>query len=509
MTDFHTREIMASVEFDFKSVVCKKHKDQNTILYCSKCDIFVCPKCISAKHTKHNFIDTESGYKKKIDIIQRSTIKLQWSIRDVKRKQEALIGLKTNESAKYRKTKSNIEKQKQAWLKVISRHFDAIEEELNQDYELLVNSIDKDIEELSKYTDDVETKLEEAENFIKTGNKDFFYVKPKKLSFIFENGKCTPPLNSSSYDSVPKFVSEEIIPQFRVGKLISQKSAAEVSLSINKQFFTDMSTVGLVTPCPDGSIWISNTIDTLVQRVQPQEQDLEILQSVTAKVYGMAAFDDYDILVSVDGPVIKLIKSTSGQIEYTSFNVKPFETTAIHNTLKAEVLVGGFRASQERGVVFKFDTDGNTEKLYEFDKQNQPLFRYPRSIASAQNRVIYVADNHPKDGIGRVVVIEEKGEVNNIYLGHHSVNQSIPFRPVSIVTTLRTNVIVSDFDSHTFHILDSYGYFLTCYNATDLGILYPFSLGISSEGNVYVGCSRGKGNIDKAAKLYEIELLET
>lgn len=499
---------MASVDFDLTSIVCKKHKSQKSCLYCDKCDIFVCPTCISTKHAKHGFSEIENGYNKKMEIIQRSKIKLEWSKRDTNRKQEALSRLKRQEAAKFAKTKENILKHEQAWLRAISKHFEAIQKELELYYEALTKTIDADIEALSKHTDDIDTKLTDIENISKTMNNAFFFVKPKKMSFVCQNGRGAPPLNMT-YDSVPKFVSGEITPQFRVGKLISQESAVEISLQIGRQYYTDMSVISLVSPCTDGSVWISNTVDSLVQRVRPEKENIEILQTVEAKIYGMAVDQSNDILVSVDGPVIKVINSTNGQIDYTAYNVKPFETTAIYKTNSNKVFVGGFRASQDRGVVFKFDGEGNTEKLYEFDKQNQPLFRYPRSITSAQNNIFYVADNHPKDGIGRVVVIEGKGEVNSIYLGHHSVNESTPFRPVSIATTPRSNVVVSDFDSHTFHVLDSFGHFLTLYNATELGILYPYSLGISPEGNIYVGCSRGRGCIDKAAKLFEIELLES
>lgn len=115
--------------------------------------------------------------------------------------------------------------------------------------------------------------------------------------------------------------------------------------------------------------------------------------------------------------------------------------------------MGGFRASQERGAVFVFEQKGNTAEVYEYDKGQQPLFRYPNTLITITDSKMIVADNHPKDGFGRVVVIGIDGSVSNIYLGHPTVNKETLFRPISLVKPSGSNVIVSDFESHTFHIL--------------------------------------------------------
>ncbi|VDI15372.1 Hypothetical predicted protein [Mytilus galloprovincialis] len=105
------------------------------------------------------------------------------------------------------------------------------------------------------------------------------------------------------------------------------------------------------------------------------------------------------------------------------------------------------------------------------------------SITSTSNGNIHVVDRKVGKE-GRVVVLVPGSDVINSYKGHHEINKDKPFKPNRIVTTPRDNVMVSDLDTDTIHILDSEGNLKSWFITEDIGILYPFSLAFTPTGQL-------------------------
>ncbi|CAC5418589.1 unnamed protein product [Mytilus coruscus] len=73
------------------------------------------------------------------------------------------------------------------------------------------------------------------------------------------------------------------------------------------------------------------------------------------------------------------------------------------------------------GVVILMDMDGNHEAKYEFDRDNELLFRNPIHITTTKNGNIFIIDRITEDYIPKLV-IQEKGTIRNIYTGHLNIN---------------------------------------------------------------------------------------
>ena len=163
-------------------------------------------------------------------------------------------------------------------------------------------------------------------------------------------------------------------------------------------------------------------------------------------------------------------------MEDSIYNIDPFKITSVHVSKDYKVMVGGIR--QGRQVVTAMNKEGEQLNVYEQDKQNLPLFRYPYRITSTSNDTIYVSDYHPDDDHGRLVILDPTGDVQ-YYTGHPVVNKDEPFRSVGLTTTPKDHVIVTDVDTYTLHIFNDIGQLMTYFNTRDVGIQYPFSLGFT------------------------------
>ncbi|VDI37982.1 Hypothetical predicted protein, partial [Mytilus galloprovincialis] len=128
-------------------------------------------------------------------------------------------------------------------------------------------------------------------------------------------------------------------------------------------------------------------------------------------------------------------------------------------------------------------------------------------ITSTRNGNIHVADCHPSSDSGRVVVLGQGGDIINTYTGHAHINKDKQFRPVSIVTTPKDNVIVPDKDTHSLHILDRNGHLMAYYSDNNVK-LYPCTLAFTPTGQLYMGCGRTKSSTSKEAKIHDVAITE-
>ncbi|VDI46507.1 Hypothetical predicted protein [Mytilus galloprovincialis] len=187
---------------------------------------------------------------------------------------------------------------------------------------------------------------------------------------------------------------------------------------------------------------------------------------------------------------------------------------SIHVTQDHRVIIGAISQAPifpatDRSVVIVMDHKGNRQKEYEHDKNNTPLFTYPRNITSTINGNIFVIDKQMANGKGpgRVVVLGHGGGVIQIYSGHPDINtQNESFKPSDLLTMSSGSIVVIDRHISTIHILNSRGQLMTYHNLSDIGIIHPYSLALSSSGNLYIGCTCKQGSSDTyKPKLYELD----
>ncbi|CAC5414000.1 unnamed protein product [Mytilus coruscus] len=113
--------------------------------------------------------------------------------------------------------------------------------------------------------------------------------------------------------------------------------------------------------------------------------------------------------------------------------IKESETIIIHVTKDNRVIIGAKSPGpvllvRGRRVVLVYQ-EGNHLKEYEHDSNINHYLTYHRSITSTSNG-IFVIDRIDADRRGRVIALEERGNVIQIYCGHPDINtERKPFKP--------------------------------------------------------------------------------
>lgn len=271
------------------------------------------------------------------------------------------------------------------------------------------------------------------------------------------------------------------------------KCAAHVRLL--RHFPTFFQLISTVVSSHEDSLWILDYLAKVVKNVNMATHPVKVISQVNISIHDMAVTSSNNILISVDDETnLKLLNGITGQISDTQYNVAPLKTRGIHISgdqifIIATKKLETFTATR-RSVVIIMDEEGNRVREYELDSNNKPLFSLPRKITSTGNGNIWVVDLYDKSLRGRVVVLGQAGNIVQIYTGHPDVNSWYrTFTPRGIVTTPADNIVVTDCNNDTLHILSCDGVFITYVRTDDLGIIDPYSLALSGPGQLYIGCS--------------------
>ncbi|XP_071135817.1 uncharacterized protein [Mytilus edulis] len=284
-----------------------------------------------------------------------------------------------------------------------------------------------------------------------------------------------------------------------------------VNVRIVKQFQTDISRVFFLSLCSENSLWITD--NNVLQKVNPVEHKLTVESIFNIEVYGMAVTPTGDLLLAVDGSVLKQISGKTGELADSIYNAHPLHPYVVHVTKDGKVIVGVKSRGKAwpvtgRRAIIVMNQKGEHETIYEHDKNNTRIFTFVKSITSTDNGNICVVDKLSEDTRGRIVVLNRDGDILQIYTGHHEVNnENKPFKPVNIVTTPSDNIIVADLNIYILHILNNCGHLIKHYNIGDIGISSPYSLCFTkTAGQLYIGCTTKVGSSEKPAKLYEVHI---
>ncbi|CAC5382142.1 unnamed protein product [Mytilus coruscus] len=276
---------------------------------------------------------------------------------------------------------------------------------------------------------------------------------------------------------------------YNKGKVeLKPKQKSEIKLEISKEYTTDLINIHLI------AIW------------------------------GIGKTHSNNILVTTDETKLKQINTVTGEITDSRYDVKPLYPLGIQVTSDHRVIIGAWSRGKAfpatgRRVVVVMDQEGKQLKEYEHDNHKKPLFSlptfltstkrlftYPAFVTSTSKGNICVVDILDNDGRGKVVILSPGGDILGTYTGHPDVNtEKDPFTPAGILTTPSDNIVVTDGNNHLLHILSDQGQIITYYNLSDMGIIYPHSLALSTTGTIYIGCASKKESPDTTkAKLYEL-----
>ncbi|XP_071169344.1 uncharacterized protein [Mytilus edulis] len=491
-------------ELDFSNIKCQDHSEQSSCLFCTNCDKLVCPTCIAKVHKKHDLTEISDAYNLKIERLKKGQSKLQKEKNEITATKDQANMIYDAENSNYAKVSTDILNHEKVLKQAVEKHIAKLRNELDQNHKACTKANEESIKAISKSERQIEEKFSDVQDFINTTDITKFF---KEVCQMERSIEVSIPKPKISCRKTLQFIPGEIT-QSNIGVLQSVDiplPEVNVSLNVVNQYQTNLSIVDYLSLCPNDSLWIADPIDKVLQKLKPEGIKLKTISTFNIKVFGMAKTASGDLLLSTGKSRLQMIRSTTGKVKDSVYDISPFLPTAVHITSGGQVMVGGYH-KEGRGAVFVINMNGDQEAVYEHDKHNQPIFDYPKRITTTINGNIHVSDYDPDEDSGKVVVLGQAGGVINIYKGDTEINKKTIFRPVGIVTTPRDNVIVVDLDTQTLHILNNSGQLITYIKTTGKGIEAAYSLAFSPTGQLYIGCSTPNSCTAKEAKLYKVNI---
>lgn len=314
-------------------------------------------------------------------------------------------------------------------------------------------------------------------------------------------------LETMSMSSLPNFIPGEFnLLNFGSldGRLRDNRS--QIQFKVTNQWSTKLIDIHHIVRYSDGTLWIADGTHEVLQHIKLKNHEIEVLSSFSIKTFSLTIDMHNNILVSSLDTQLKTIDGRTQQVSSTVFNIAPLTSLYIHTTQDKKVLVSAI-SPVRRCKVIVMDQAGNRLTEYENESNNKPLFTFAYSLTSTSKGHICIIDKLDEDFRGRVLVIGQGGTIKGIYTGHADVNtKDKPFTPLDILATPSDNILIADWEISVIHILNSDGEFISYCCVNNIGIQYPHSFALSTQGKLYIGCGNGEESPENhKAKLYEVE----
>ncbi|XP_062575310.1 uncharacterized protein LOC134237223, partial [Saccostrea cucullata] len=177
--------------------------------------------------------------------------------------------------------------------------------------------------------------------------------------------------------------------------------------------------------------------------------------------------DSYVIYLDSNSNIIKLStdKVKTAVIPYTA----PWRPHCVYSSPSTgHLLVGTCNTDTDTGQVNRYTNTGEHIQTIQHDNTGQGLYKVPNYITENRNGDVIVSDYWRG-----VVVTDSKGRHRFSYTGPPSGSK---LGPLGICTDALSHILVSDFNTHTVHIIDKDGQYLTHLDTAQGGIDRIYSL---------------------------------
>ncbi|CAG2238370.1 unnamed protein product [Mytilus edulis] len=190
------------------------------------------------------------------------------------------------------------------------------------------------------------------------------------------------------------------------------------------------------------------------------KSSIRILQTLEKRIFDIAVNKEGEILFNeMVNNEVKIFTDT-GEIK-TILDTSPLTLLSLHVN-KDNELIAGLRDQGPSFPITDFSVrqviilDGEYKRkvLLETDKKGRKLFSYPARIKTDSKNVLYIADIMDENKAGRIVAVNTNGRLKFTYNGSTD-GQS--FFPHGIAITPSDNIIISDWNKNSLHILNTRG----------------------------------------------------
>ncbi|XP_062598800.1 E3 ubiquitin-protein ligase TRIM71-like [Saccostrea cucullata] len=483
---------------------CKSHSKQQCTMYCDKCEIPVCTKCLASdQHLGHKLSEILVIVdEKKIKMIKEQS-ELKETIyptyediaSDVKNRMSQL-------KKKYGDLSTAITKHGEDWHREIDKLVKKLKAEVEEMKSTQLQTLQKHLDEINKKMSDIKDEIDSLEMAINSNDLS-------KLFKVTSNVNIYRSLPQKPVPTLSKFIPEKIQEE-KLSKMFgtlssgsftsdkdgyimktTQKSPEAGSSPPVKQLLDELETLKTVNTgynqylinvacLSDEEIWTRGS-DTTMKLYSINQGSL--LKSITTKSGNRAE----DIAVTKSGDLVytdydRTVNIVKNEKIDEVIRLQNWKPRGVCSTSSGDLLVTMYSDDYKQTKVVRYS--GSTEKqTIQFHDKGQPLYSsgagYNRYITENRNLDICVSD----EGAKAVVVVNQAGKLRFRYTGHTPAPKNQPFYPVGITTDSQSHILTADYNNHCVHIIDQDGQFL---RYIDCGLSRPWGLCTDTNDNLFV-----------------------
>eukprot|EP00105_Crassostrea_gigas_P008623 XP_011423245.1 PREDICTED: uncharacterized protein LOC105325403 [Crassostrea gigas] len=486
---------------------CKIHSTKDIDLLCEECQIPLCYKCATAKeHRGHVFTDLEMVFDEKVSQCQEEIAKIRNHLEPTSQDLKKEIA---GDVIEIKKIMEDLRRSMKAEAESLKNLVDTV----TSDNIEQVNKIEQSIlETLNGQNQDIDAYMNYLNDLIKTF---YGYLSPsniEQLTFalksenvvirpIPETSKPVPPVFTAgqySKEDVAKLLGRIHVPntkpEHRKMKTIETASIPlkhtvkqresdvkpTLSMSSSVTKVREYNVPGVdrvyhVSLGKSGRLWVSDDIGKLVQTDRQGNQLQMIQTSGQDRGYHTVTQDEDLIYTDRNNKVINRITPDNTITEF--IKTGDWGPLSIHSShINGDILVGMHIALKCK--VTRYNKTGKEIQNIERNNKGQELYVWPVYITENINGDICTSDLLKC----AVVVVNKSGQHRFSYTGQRSL-----FYSRGVCTDLLGHILVCDTYSHTVHLLDQDGQFLSILLTQQQGVECPFSLCVDDENNLIVG----------------------
>nr|XP_022297227.1 uncharacterized protein LOC111106729 isoform X1 [Crassostrea virginica] len=473
---------------------CEKCKD-----HCITCDQPVCKKCISyGTHAGHDVINAEKFIKDKKKRIETDVDRIKSIILKYQNIADDCVGRISDVKSKFADLEQDVEMQRQLWHEEVDSMFDKLGFLMQYLKNKKFYALAKQQVDMLTMLSDMRDEVEESKQILHSCNlstvsayqlKFKEYREPpeivvditclKTLSNLAS--ESVMDLNLKGFKAMLKKVSKRVMGNINLFSTRTLVDEAKEIASIH----TEQKPLFRVALVGNNEAWVSGITNTIA-RVDLQGSKFATFKSTCQEWPADIATSQQCELIYTDNEKGTVYIVRDGAIESLITTPRDWNPNSIFCSRFGDIVVNiSFMKSNK--IVF-YNGKYITQEI-DRDELGFPIFKegnYSLRMTENNNGDICVSDSNANI----VVVLDRVGGVRFRYDGTPATRKN-RFGPKDVVTDSLSQIIVSDYNNDSLHILDQNGRLLRCID--NCALCKPCGLSVDSVGRLWVVlCHSGK-----------------
>ena len=473
------------------ALICEKHNSTPIDFICEDCEEFVCTKCVKEDHKDHNW-DT---------ITTAATLKSRGLLKTLTKIEEEDIQEIDEKIEKASQQMEENKKRCEQEVSRIQRQYDAMVGKLDkirkQQEKALGDSLTSKNADLSQVRSGLEEKKKKVLQSVKSFRKNS--SKMTDITLLKTHQDLTKLLSTKKIDTLlSEFVlryecgdiSEEILKSM-MGQNIDYE---KITVSLLNSFQWGKKPIQLLKAIDESTCLLCVDFKNII-KVHTHSQKQQKFK--VNKINDMCVTDNNEVyFTNCENNSISCL-SPSGSVSIL-LSTDPLAPDGICQTKDGGLLVTLEDTETEiyqpkshsRRLVRHVTLTGDIIREYEYQEDGQTrLFTWPSMVKQNANNDICVINWKNKTN-GELVILFNAGSLKSFYSGQ---KQKREFKPTDVANDPHCNIIVSEANNSTIHLLSPEGKFMR-YLLTENQVVHPVAISLRSS-TLWIGDAYGCINV--------------